>query len=253
MDYIGTDANPYATSVRDQKGYASVYFSNFTTNLAYSGAFNKYTCTTGITQNGTVNPQVLDISFAGYVLAANTPEPEKYVNFLLDLFFGSKYNYYETRYGSDKNYTIGSDGTISINLKEDGKYPILPNLLGRIEGLNIGDEYSGYNQQYGDSTFQYNTGTVLNEMRKTAIEDGSAVEVPVIDLYAVRLSSWYTRDLMQNIQLAANDCFVNAITDSSKTVKEVLDEYRIAMREYGAQHLLDGANEIIGRTGSQKY
>ncbi len=253
MDFVGTDTNPYFTLLREQKEYASVYYAGNTTNMAYLGAMSKYALTTGITQNGTVNPQVLDISFAGYVLATNTPEPEKYVNFLLDLFFGSKYNYYETRYGSDQNYTISSDGTISINLMEDGSYPTLPNLLGRIEGLNMGDEYSGYNQQYGDSTFQYNTGIALSELRKTAIEDGFAMEVPVIDLYAVRLSSWYTRDLIQDVQLAANDCFVNAIMDSSKTVKEVLDEYRVTMRECGAQHLLDGANSVIGKTGSQKY
>jgi len=252
-EYAGTNITSYRSALYAQESFATAYCSNYSTTMAYMGAFGKYDCTTTMNRNAVVCPQVLETSLSGYVLAENTLEPEKCVNFLLDLFFGSSYNYYETRYGSEKNYTISSDGTISINLNDEGNYPTLPNLLGRIEGLNMGDEYSAYSQQYGDSTFQYNTGVALSEMRKTAIENGTAVQVPVINQFAVRLSSWYTRDLNQNITLAANDCFVNAITDDTKTVKEILDEYRTAMRGYGAQHLIDGANAIIGKTGVQTY
>ncbi|HPF56586.1 MAG TPA: extracellular solute-binding protein [Clostridiales bacterium] len=253
-DYIGTSITSYRSALYAQENFATAYCSGYSSNMAYMGALSKYDCTTGMNRNGTVCPQVLDTSFSGYVLAANTAEPEKCVNFLLDLFFGSSYNYCETRYGSEKNYTINSDGTIDVNLTEDGLYPTIPNLLWRIDGLNMGDEYGGYNSSlYGDAASQYNTGVALSELRKNAIENGTAVEVPVVNQFAVRLSSWYTRDMYQNILLAASDCFVNAITDDTKTVKEVLNEYRTAMRGYGAQHLLDDANSIIGKTGVQTY
>jgi len=253
MEFTGDNVNAYRTALYKQDGYSTAYLGSYTTSLAYYGALNKYDCVTGLSRNGAVCPQVLDVSFAGYVLAANTPEPQKCVNFLLDLFFGSKYNYYETRYGSDKNYTINSDGTISINLTEDGTYPKLPNLLGRIEGLNMGDEYSGYDPQLGNSTFQYNVGVALNKLRTDAIQNKTAVAVPVINQYAIRLCRYYSRDLMQNINAATNTCFADAITDSSRSVKEVLETYRAAMRECGAQPLLDQANALINKTGLQIY
>lgn len=117
----------------------------------------------------------------------------------------------------------------------------------------MGDEYSAYNPELGNSTFQYNVGIALSKLRSESIQNGTAVTVPVIDQYAIRLSRYYSRDLMQNINSATTICFVNAISDSSRTVKEVLDEYRNSMREYGAQHLLDQANAIINRTSSQTY
>jgi hypothetical protein len=48
-------------------------------------------------------------------------------------------------------------------------------------------------------------------------------------------------------------CITDAITDQSRTVSEIVDEYRIAMYDMGGNAVLDAANASIGKTTAYYY
>ncbi|HOP12120.1 MAG TPA: M56 family metallopeptidase [Oscillospiraceae bacterium] len=206
-------------------------------------------------------PQIIVSSVNGFAMTPDTPQPQETVNLLIDMLFGSQENYLECWLGSSDNYTLNSDGTITVNMVQnsDGDYiiPSLPSLTGGLPDIfpySDADIYYGQDGVIDTSTDTY-TGKLNAFLRQKsdAINSGEMIKIPLAyQLYQSMKSSTYYENKNAAYKLYLK-YFQNAIFDSDQTVQEIVDEYRAAMLELGGNQMLDEMNAAIGKTTAYYY
>lgn len=215
-----------------------------------------------LTGDKTENVQVLYPIAEPYVLLKNTAQPAQTVNFFVDLLFASEDNYLEAAVGLEQNYIRNSDGTITLKSKLDEEASVeaetsiyIPrvqsNLVGRIDDyytVAAAKIISGTEESvvlHRLEIEQYKT-----DMLEQALAKRIAVKKPMSYAGA---NSDFLFDNTYDIASAFKTCIINAITDSKRSVSEVLGEYRTTMKTLGADLVLSEANTAIGKTNTQSY
>ena len=208
-------------------------------------------CTEVLTLNSEY-PQVLLTDISGFAMTVDTPQPKETINLLIDMLFGSEQNYLQCWLGSAENYTLNSDGTITIKLVQDsgGNYvaPAMPNLASDLSDIF----------PCSDADLIYNNNAEKNEARLKVLNDslknGLVVEIPLA--YQMIKSPTYDAGLTgteTDIGFLYIACFFNAIYNPDKTVQQIVDEYKAAMLALGGNQMLDEMNAAIGKTTAYYY
>ena len=185
-------------------------------------------------------------------MTVDTPQPKETINLLIDMLFGSEQNYLQCWLGSAENYTLNSDGTITIKLVQDsgGNYvaPAMPNLASDLSDIF----------PCSDADLIYNNNAEKNEARLKVLNDslknGLVVEIPLA--YQMIKSPTYDAGLTgteTDIGFLYIACFFNAIYNPDKTVQQIVDEYKAAMLALGGNQMLDEMNAAIGKTTAYYY
>jgi len=229
---------------------------------AYEKYFNYDNCTEVLTLNPEY-PQVLFTTASGFAMTEGTPQPQETINFLIDILFGSEQDYLECWLGSSKNYTVNSDGTITIKMIQDSKgnyvSPCMPNLAGELSDIF---PYSNANLLYsknGVVTTESKTASEKHNDRlkklDESLKNGTTIEIP--PEYQFIKSATYNANLLNNeennICIEYVLCFLQAIRSSDKTVQQIIDEYKAEMLDAGGNQMLDEMNAAIGKKTAYYY
>lgn len=226
----------------------------------YGQYFDYEDCTELFTLNP-VYPQFANTAVYGFAMAKDTPQPEETINQFLNMLFGSEENYLECWLGTPDNYVLNSDGTVTVKMPQnaDGSftYPPMPNLTGGMSDIFPYSDANIFFSQNGvvdkgsktEASIQNDRFTILYD----SLKKGLIVEVP----------SFYQTTILNNVNTAIRndnyirilymDCIKNALTSSTRTVQQVVDDYREEMFNYGGNAMLDQINAAIGKKTAYYY
>ena len=204
---------------------------------SYYGEYHDYdNCTEVLTLNPAY-PRNISTNVSGYFLTNETDQPRETVNLLLQMLLSSQENYLESRLGTPENYSVGSDGTVTVrkSLNSDKHYviPAMPNLV-----QNLPEAFLSSNADIlYTSTAAAGAATTRSDyqqMIEKATEDGTVAPLRV--LYS-KPTSYYA--VQKYILKFYNTCISDAITDNSKSVEEVISTYKANMFKLGGNDILD--------------
>ena len=198
-------------------------------------------------------------------MTQGTPQPQETINFIVDMLFGSEQNYLQCWLGSSKNFTVNSDGTITIQMAQDseGNYvpPCMPNLAGELSDIF----------PYSDADILYSKNGVITTESKTASEkyndrikllneslkNGTAIEIRP-EYQIIESATYYANISISNTSGKAvyglyMNYFVATIIRNDKTVQQMIDEYKEEMLNLGGNIMLDEMNAAIGKKTAYYY
>ena len=227
----------------------------------FASNYGGYSGMENITNVLTLNPeypQVPHTSRDGYAMTKDTPQPKETINLLVDMLFGSEQNYLECWLGTSDNYTLNSDGTITIEMAKDSEgnyvYPCMPRLTGGLSDIfpysdaNIFYSRNGVvSMEQDNDTGKYNS---YLQLKYDLVKTGTVVKLPM--LFQNMKSPTYTANSRDADKLYM-ECFQNAIISKDKTVQQVVDEYKEAMLNLGGNAMLDEMNAAIGKQTAYYY
>ena len=238
-------------------------FQDGTFASKYDPYYDYDDCTEVLTLNSEY-PQALFTTVSGFAMTEDTPQPQETVNLLVDMFFGSAENYLECRLGSSDNYTLNSDGTITIKMTQDsdGNYvaPCMPNLAGELSDIF---SYTGADILYSingvvteESKTNAENYSARLELLEESLENGTVVEIP--PKYQIIESATYDANLADSkgpVGFTYLIFFEFAINRSAtgKTVQQWLDQYKEKMLAEGGNQMLDEMNAAIGKKTAYYY
>jgi len=235
-------------------------YSKFTSGSVasiYDQNYDSENCTEVLT----LNPEYPQIAYTirhGFAMTKDTPQPKETINLLVNMLFECEDNYLECWLGSSDNYTMNSDGTITIKMQQDfdGNY-VSPCIPGLVDGLPDIFPYSDvdiYYSQNGviDMELKTDAGKTNARLKQQydSVKNGSVVEIPL--LFQNMRSATYDAN-KSDIYKLYTKCFRDAIISKDKTVQQVVDEYKEAMLNMGGNFMLDEMNAAIGKKTAYYY
>ncbi len=228
----------------------------------YAPYFDYFDCTEVLTLNPEY-PQVAFTDMKGFAMIKDTPQPRETINFFIDLLFGSEQSYLECWLGSSDSFVQNGDGTITVAMTQDLTdtfvVPAMPNLTGGLSEL--------FPYSYTDIIYSQN-GTVATtseieahkaqaKLLNDSLQNGTVIQLP--PEYQIIQSATYNgytengSNQYNNLYKLYSRCFFDAIRNSDKTVRQIVDEYKAAMHDLGSNQILDEMNAAIGKKTAYYY
>jgi len=177
------------------------------------------------------------------------------------MLFSSDENYLECWLGSSDNYTLNSDGTLTIKMSTDSEgnavYPCVPNLAGGLSELfPYSDANISYIQSGDDGTDVDAKNKARLKMFSDSLESGALVKTPS-EYQVIQSATYYANasEVVNNyyIDIILNTIYFPGFNDPDKTIQQIVDEYKAAMLELGGNDMLDEMNAAIGKTTAYYY
>jgi len=231
----------------------------------FASKYDQYSDYSDCTEVLTLNPEYPQIIFTdigGFAMTIDTPQPQETINLLVDMLFGSEQNYLECRLGSSDNYTLNSDGTITMKMAQDseGNYvmPCMPNLAGELSDIF---SYSNANILYSkngvvdtESDTDAKEYNACVKLLNDSLENGSVIEIPLE--YQIIESATYDASLTDSendIGILFYVYFTHIIALPFLSAQQAIDEYKEEMLSLGGNQMLDEMNAAIGKKTAYYY
>jgi len=223
-------------------------FSDFDSGIcaSYYGDYQDYDdCAQVLTLNAN-KPQMVFKSQTGYFLTTDTPQPKETVNLLVDMLFGSEENYLDCWLGSSGNYTLNSDGTITVekSRSSDGNYvvPARPDLVRYLPDVFDCSQAGIIYSENGITDTTVTGSGQYPEVFDQLVDRHLIQETRSVWGYGKKAA--YVYAYQNDIDTLYSTCIKDAITDNSRTVEQIVKTYKKSMLDLGGNSILDMMNSM---------
>lgn len=193
------------------------------------------------------NPIVYGGNAMGFVLTSSVSDPKATVNAFADMAFGSLKNYLDCYIGESENYSVGSDGNITINYVEPDVKSV-PAIVSLVVTPKLMLE---------KTTVDFPDNTVNNILSRLRREENAAYierytktkQLYSLSAFDVVMSQTFS-DNYSSLQKGMNNTFLYLL-NPDKSIDEILTIYRTTAKQLQMEQILQEANENIGKVSKQ--